>query len=157
MSPERMNPELMAVEAALASLSPAPSGVDRDRLMFLAGTASAGRSRAHWTWPAATAATTLLAVWLGAMLAVRPAAPLGGPIAGDQPGPAGETSSPVQRAMAVGDDAEPIRADYLVLRRKVLSEGVDALPPFSAFPIEKGPTLRFGSGRGDSMDGLFDG
>ena len=37
MSEKRINEELAAVEAALASLKPAASGVDRDRVMFLAG------------------------------------------------------------------------------------------------------------------------
>jgi hypothetical protein len=41
MSQERLNDELAAIEAALCSLTPAATGCDRDRLMFLAGRASA--------------------------------------------------------------------------------------------------------------------
>jgi hypothetical protein len=43
MCEERLNDELVAIEAALCSLRPAQSGIERDRLMFLAGRASAGR------------------------------------------------------------------------------------------------------------------
>ena len=45
MSQEPLNPDLAGVEAALAGLRPAPSALDRDRLMFLAGQA-AGLRRA---------------------------------------------------------------------------------------------------------------
>ena len=34
MSEERLSGELAAIEAALCSLTPAPSGIQRDRLMF---------------------------------------------------------------------------------------------------------------------------
>jgi hypothetical protein len=46
MSEERLNDELAAIEAALSDLTPARSGIERDRLMFLAGKASAGRQAA---------------------------------------------------------------------------------------------------------------
>ncbi len=39
MSEKRLNEELAAIEIALASLKPAASRVDRDRVMFLAGRA----------------------------------------------------------------------------------------------------------------------
>ncbi|HLA85859.1 MAG TPA: hypothetical protein VJL29_13800, partial [Thermoguttaceae bacterium] len=174
---------LAAVEAALASLCPAPLGVDRDRLMFLAGSASARRGRRQWLWPAATAATTLLAVGLATMLVFRPTSPLVGPIAGaanvhgDCPNFRGEAvengtvpfgTEGDRHIVRPADDRkmsqpparerfQPIRADYLVLRQKVLSEGVDALPPFPSAAATSGPTLRAGSGRTGSIDDLFDG
>ena len=40
---KRLNEELAAIEAALGSLTPAASSIQRDRLMFLAGRASADR------------------------------------------------------------------------------------------------------------------
>ena len=46
MSENRINDELAAIEAALGNLTPAASGVGRDRLMFLAGRASASRASA---------------------------------------------------------------------------------------------------------------
>jgi hypothetical protein len=44
MSQERLSDELAAIEAALCSLTPAASGIERERLMFLAGRASAKRT-----------------------------------------------------------------------------------------------------------------
>ena len=41
MSEERLSGDLAAIEAALCSLTPTPSGIQRDRLMFLAGKVSA--------------------------------------------------------------------------------------------------------------------
>jgi len=69
-----MNKGLPAFEAALASLSPAASAIDRDRLMYLAGQAVGAQSpRRHsaWLWPSATAASVLLAVTLAGMLLTR--------------------------------------------------------------------------------------
>ncbi len=61
--------ELRAIEAGLGSLAPARSGVNRDRVMYLAGQASA---RSRWAWPSATAALAILALGEGALLALRP-------------------------------------------------------------------------------------
>jgi hypothetical protein len=67
MSGKRISEDLAAIEAALASLNPTACGVDRDRMMYLAGRAAAGRSSAaaghasaSWLWPCATAAMALL-------------------------------------------------------------------------------------------------
>jgi hypothetical protein len=74
MSEKRLNDELAAIEAALCSLQPVPSNVQRDRLMFLAGRASADRLPLHgrprlpaWLWPCATAASLLVAIALGVL------------------------------------------------------------------------------------------
>ena len=73
MSQDRVNPDLAAVEAAVGSLRPAASGVDRDRLMYLAGRAAGGdgshhaRRRAGWFWPCSTAASLLVAVTFAGM------------------------------------------------------------------------------------------
>jgi hypothetical protein len=62
---EPLAQELRAVEAALTSLVPMPpAAADRDRLMFAAGRAAAGPQR-PWVWPAALAATALLALVVG--------------------------------------------------------------------------------------------
>lgn len=63
------------VETALAKLQPRPTSVDRDRVLFLAGQASATtrtdvpNPKRRWLWPAATivsfAATLLLGVLYG--------------------------------------------------------------------------------------------
>ncbi|MFZ1935454.1 MAG: hypothetical protein WCB27_25905 [Thermoguttaceae bacterium] len=66
MSQERLNDELAAIEAALSSLTPVASGIDRDRLMFLAGRNAASRGSprrrlAAKIWPMATAASLFVA------------------------------------------------------------------------------------------------
>jgi hypothetical protein len=74
--PEQPSPaEITALEALLASLIPVPSSLDRDRLMFRAGQATA--TRRSWPWPAATAALALVATTLGAALVSQLAAPAG--------------------------------------------------------------------------------
>ena len=67
-------PELKAIEAELAALSPREDRLDRQRLIFLAGQASAaGRGgRSGWAWPASLAGMTAVAATLLVMLLVRP-------------------------------------------------------------------------------------
>jgi len=87
--------ELRPVADALAALSPAPPRIDRDRLMFLAGAASAGAASSEpqtlnpepltpvkgsgfsvqlsSIWPASTAALGATSLALAIALAVRPA------------------------------------------------------------------------------------
>ncbi len=141
MSEEPVRKDLQAVEAALASLHPAPCGVDRDRMMFLAGRASAEKispagldRRASWLWPCATAATALVAVtfatlWLaagGRQAAERDAGP---------PRPVeAEGQQWDEKPWAVGPAIEVAwaekngRTGYFQLRQLVLKQGVDALP-----------------------------
>jgi hypothetical protein len=76
MSEKRLNEELAAVEAALASLTPVPSTIQRDQLLFLAGQAAAAsvasrrrRRFAAWLWPCATSASLLVAAGFGALWA----------------------------------------------------------------------------------------
>jgi hypothetical protein len=71
------SPQINALEAALAALSPAKSQIDRDELMFRAGVAAAQSGtiasvasrprRAAWMWLLATAASTLVAAMLGSL------------------------------------------------------------------------------------------
>src|SRR5690242_1894554 len=70
MSGPTNEPELTAVERALAGLTPAAGGLNRDALMFAAGRASARRG---WGWPAAAGGSALAAAVLGAVLLFRPA------------------------------------------------------------------------------------
>lgn len=62
------------LENSLARLQPSLEGFDRDRLMFLAGQASAAPSQASalgpWFWPGATAVSTLAAGLFGLLLAI---------------------------------------------------------------------------------------
>jgi hypothetical protein len=71
---EQTDEELAAIEAALGSLRPAISGASRDRLMFLAGRASASaldrrRHTAAWVWPCALTASLLATTTFGMMWA----------------------------------------------------------------------------------------
>jgi len=81
MSSEEFSEDLSELERTLRSLRPASPQLDRDRLMFLAGQASAAplsatvkalRPRAAIFWPSATAAMTLVSLGLGMTLALRP-------------------------------------------------------------------------------------
>jgi hypothetical protein len=70
--PEPLDPRLSEVAAALAALAPRPPALDRDRLLFNAGRASAPRP---WFWRLTAAASTTLAAVLAATLLLRPAPP----------------------------------------------------------------------------------
>ena len=79
MSTEEEPLEFNAIEAALAALAPTTGGLDRDRLMYLAGRASvfaAGEARTfRWAWPVAMAAMTTVAAALLAVVSLRLADP----------------------------------------------------------------------------------
>lgn len=70
------DPELSAVAAALGSLTPSRSRLDRDRVMFRAGQASAAAARradpVRRFWPAIAASLGLIAAGEAAWLACRP-------------------------------------------------------------------------------------
>ena len=87
-NPQENLHDLSELEAALAALVPRAEHLNRDRLMFLAGQASAEpkigqtaaqsptarlRCRADWAWPAAFATMTGIAASLLVALAIRPA------------------------------------------------------------------------------------
>jgi hypothetical protein len=80
-----LSEEDQATESLLKDFVPASSGIDRDRLMYLAGRAAAfaeagprpsHRSRAAgnaWIWPAATAVMSATSLALAIALVIRPA------------------------------------------------------------------------------------
>jgi hypothetical protein len=70
MSEPARDPEVSALEAALAGLPPAPAGLDRDRLMFRAGLAASRRP--GWLWPGAAGVLGLATATLAVLLALRP-------------------------------------------------------------------------------------
>jgi hypothetical protein len=161
MSEKPVKNDLAAVEAALGALRPVPSGVDRDRLMYLAGEAAASRSLsrrrrwADWLWPCATAASVLLAVTFATMWFAR-----GEPriVYVERPARAREDSSPpaAPRTEAVRRPKR-WRTDYLQLRRLVMSRGVDALPETPSGPASGAETLRWGSGLDRTLEELLEG
>ena len=67
---EPIDPRLNDVAAALTTLAPHPPALDRDRLLFRAGRASAPRP---WFWRLSAAASTSAAMILAATLLLRPA------------------------------------------------------------------------------------
>jgi hypothetical protein len=155
MSGERVRQDLAAVEAALASLSPTPCGVDRDRMMFQAGRASAEkvsppgrRSPSYWLWPCATAATTLLAVgfaalWLAgggrrvAQQDVQPPRAVGVEKQQAEEQPA--TDWPPTEFVRPG---KQWGTDYFKLRQLVLTQGPDALPGPQPKPVPDAEPLQ---------------
>ncbi len=67
---ESFDPRLNDVAAGLAALAPHPPALDRDRLLFKAGRASAPRP---WFWRLSAAVSTIAAAVLAATLFLRPA------------------------------------------------------------------------------------
>jgi hypothetical protein len=127
MSHENLDPKLLALESALAALSPAPGRLDRDRLLFRAGQAAAGR---RWLWPCATAALAIVSAALGIFVAVRPEPQ---PVVqvvyvpfkdSESSPPANAYSTPDGEAVALRPEA----LSYFQLEQLVGRWGVDALP-----------------------------
>jgi hypothetical protein len=69
---EALGEDLRALETSLRALAPAPASLDRDRLMYRAGQASAPR---RGFWPLLATLSTLAACVLGVLLLQRPEPP----------------------------------------------------------------------------------
>jgi hypothetical protein len=135
MSEQTRDPELAELETALAALRPAPPALDRDRLMFRAGLASARRGR--WLWTGTTAALALVAAGLGTALVLRPAPPtIERTVYVEKP----EPPSP-QAVESIPADSASSRAveRYFRFRDELLSRGLDALPEPPAGPPAESP------------------
>ena len=150
MSEPTPDTELAALQAALARLTPAPDGINIARLLFRAGQASVPRR--SWGWPCATAAAALLAAGLGAVLLLRPVPPPAErlvTVSVQRPsqarsaseGTATPAAPPAASAPAATAPEDGGRgsgeAEYLRLRREVLANGVDALPPPAPWPTAR--------------------
>jgi hypothetical protein len=139
--PERCHdPELVGLEAALASLTPSPGRLNRDALLVRAGQESA--PGAGWFWPITAVSLAIVVAVLGAaLIEVRNNARTAIK-AGRQPAPpaakAVETTNVPPARLPDGVHAEdgdlPAEApdssasDYFKLRNTALRYGVDALP-----------------------------
>jgi hypothetical protein len=130
MSHSINDPEIARLEAALASLAPAP--INRDVLMFRAGRASAPRGR---FWPCAAAVLAVIATGLGAALAVRPGPqffervvfvpmPAPPPRVAEAPPPAPIRETPEDSVSA----SERARLSCFALQQQALRWGVEGLP-----------------------------
>jgi len=143
---EKRFDDLTPFETALAALAPRVEGFDRERLIFLAGQASALRERgagvspaARWAWPAAFSAMTAVAAALLAMLCIRGQPEIRGGAGGGVPEVAvsgtlrvpttsgtrsvPDTLTPAPQADAVFPDFDP------ALRAELRRRGIDFSPP----------------------------
>ncbi len=157
--------ELKLLEAQLSSLSPAMVGLDRDRLMFLAGQAASSSSvlqssrMARWLMYSALAASLLLAVMFGSLWYVQRGEFIAftkqnqlSPAKTEREGDP-NTSRLVESVPVVPlSDAElaKTQAEFLAqgrmweLRNLVLSKGVEALPGYKEAdgPRSIAPSIR---------------
>jgi hypothetical protein len=156
MSEKRINEELAAVEDVLAQLKPAASGVDRDRVMFLAGRASMTANVLprqhkiiHWLWPCITAVSLFLAIASSGMLFLH------GTATGEKqsalanlnkiqtaenvPQPLWyehtQKETPEVKRPRPSSGRDNIAMDYLSLNKLVVEKGVEALPGPLWIPI----------------------
>lgn len=149
--------ERSALEQSLAALRPSPPGIDRDRLMFLAGAASARSQesgvrgqepvnpksqfrnpKSIWLWPAATTCLAATSLALALALLLRPDPPARivyrdrpieiRTVAADEP----ERDRAIESASVVVSESKvppkAIPADNYVRQRDIaLQHGLDAL------------------------------
>ena len=153
--PKPLDPGLNDLAAALAALRPNPPAIDRDRLLFAAGRASAPRP---WFWRATTAVAATAAVVLAAVMIFRPATP---PVevvrvvyVHDQPPPPPAPPQQNETPPPAPPEAEPPAppypwrptTPYARLEDKVLRWGLDGLaeptPPPTAPPETLDSLLR---------------
>jgi hypothetical protein len=146
MSEPIQDPALTALETALAALVPLGGDSLRDRMLFRAGQAS---MRRRPVWPCATAALALLSATLGAMLLLRPAPRTVERVYVQVPVPVPAPAVPAavaapprvepSPAESVAGDVAPPDDSYLQLRRQVVENGADALPPATAWSAPPRP------------------
>jgi hypothetical protein len=137
MSQPPLSDDLRRLEGRLKGLTPA-AALDRDRLLFEAGRASARRG---WVWPLTAAAAGLAAVVLGALLLVqvgRPAAErvVYVPIPVERPAPVAVPEAPPAEIVPGSPEAAPLRR-YRQVEEQILRWDLDGLPRAAPPP---GPT-----------------
>lgn len=139
--------QVKALEATLTALTPDSGQLNRDRLLFLAGRASAARR--HWLWPATTATLAILSAYLGLGWALQPVPQsvseiVHVPVHETVPPPGSNLQPPAVWASGPDDDSERWRAQVTSLKRRqeILKWGADALWPSRAAPADNaGPSL----------------
>lgn len=139
MSNDRQNEDVGDIEAALGSLTPAPSGIDRDTLMFRAGQASTRHTGRGL--PVAAVLMALTTAVLGGALLMRPAPRVTERVVYVQL----ERPQTAQVGRVTPEEMDRLAergrawAEYVELRRRVSAEGPDALP--TAEPAESSAPL----------------
>lgn len=144
MSESTHDDELAAFQAALSHLKPTPEGINVAQLMFRAGQLS--ERRRSWAWPSAAAASMMLAATLGFVLLFRPVPQPTERIVTVyvQPPPAPTSPVPPVASPVESNETTPVplyqpsipegASGYFQLRRRVLANGLDALPPPTPWP-----------------------
>jgi hypothetical protein len=150
---ESLDPQLNDLAAALASLRPAAPALNRDRLLFNAGRASAPRS---WFWRVSAAISTTATAFLALVLLLRPAptpvvtivyVSVAAPAADPLPKPeAPPTPTPPESEPAVPPYYSWPTTPYSRLEDRVLRWGLDGLaeptPPAAPPPETLDSLLR---------------
>ena len=143
MSDEALDPELNALEAGLQALAPRAPAINRDRLLFLAGRASAKRRAAGWR--ALAVGSTLAAAGLGLVLCFRPPSRVEVEVVHWLPAPPEQPTLPNESPGSYGADARSASPHFdgrnepygqMQMRRLALDYGVDALPRVSGSESE---------------------
>lgn len=154
--PWQLPAELKPIEAELAALRPRQDRLQRERLIFLAGQASAaevtrpgravlGVNLRHEAWPAAFAGMTAVAATLLVLLITQPATverpslpPIG--IAGSNTAPRADDIREVRNVLSTGD-VYRLDVDDLLARSDTVS--ADAQQPTATTPgrSRPGPSL----------------
>jgi hypothetical protein len=123
--------ELAALEKSLAGMMPVMPRVDRDQLMFAAGMARSevrGARSGKWFWPAATAASVMLAValWRQTPSPNGPKSVIANqPAVNTQPA---ELDEVIVNRFAAAPWSDLTNSGYLGLRNTALARGIGALP-----------------------------
>lgn len=128
----RLTPADRELEAALCSLTPTGTGIDRDGLMFDMGRASghASSRRQVWAWQGTSG--LLMSVLVTFIIF-----PLIGPPSGTGPGSDSGSGGMVKQSerprIRAQDDSRmtidlPHADSYLAMRQIALTQGIDALP-----------------------------
>ena len=143
---ESIEPRLNEFAVALASLAPRPAALDRDRLLFRAGRASAPHP---WFWRLSAAASTIVAAVLAATLLLRPPlAPVERVVYVQVKPPPVKTAAPKEKVEPPPAplESEPTESPYswpttpyTRLEDRLLRWGLDGLgepPPTAAAPPE---------------------
>ena len=138
MSQESFDPKLIALESALASLTPAAGAINRDKLFFHVGQRAA--SRRGWLWPCATVTLGLVSMALGLVVTLGPQqrdirivyVPIEKEEVSSSQAVAGlpVPEVPVSTAAAAGNQPAPL--SYFHLQQLVQHWGIEALPDSSS-------------------------
>jgi len=145
---ESIDPRLNDVAVALAALVPQPPALDRDRILFNAGRASAPRP---WFWRMTATTTTSCAVLLAAILLLRPApTPVDRvvyvQVAVQPPQPTPKEDVPTPPPPSESEPSEPAypwpTTPYTRLEDRLLRWGLDGLAEPSPPPAAPPETLK---------------